>query len=186
MNSVCLIGYGNPLRQDDAAGWEAARRLEEKYGHTPGVEILALHQLTPELADTLSHSSLAVFIDAARDGEGKPGEVRVRRIASPSERNRAGEGLGQAETAAPGASAPGNAPGIFAHHLTPWTLLEYAKAWFDRAPGAVVVSIYGERFGFGEGLSERAEQGLRRALEDIGRLLNSRMDAISQQDCPNA
>ena len=60
-----IIGYGNPLRGDDAAGYEAAGRLGA----------LAVPQLTPELADEISRAEQVIFIDAA-DGPDAAGTLR--------------------------------------------------------------------------------------------------------------
>jgi len=45
---ILLIGYGNELRGDDAIGPLVARALAEL--RLPGTQVLALTQLTPELA----------------------------------------------------------------------------------------------------------------------------------------
>src|ERR1035438_8523471 len=62
MSRVLILAYGNPLRGDDAFGWRVAERLLE-LPPDPSVEILRLHQLTPELMDPLSRADLALFID---------------------------------------------------------------------------------------------------------------------------
>jgi hydrogenase maturation protease len=67
-----IIGYGNPLRGDDAFGYRAAERI-------PGA--IAVHQLTPELMDPISRADRVIFLDAA--AEGTPGEIR-RRPVQPS------------------------------------------------------------------------------------------------------
>src|ERR1017187_6668201 len=77
MSRILIIGYGNPLRGDDAFGWRVAERLLE-LNHDPAVEILCLHQLTPELMDPLSRADFAIFIDACAGG--KPGAIAERRI----------------------------------------------------------------------------------------------------------
>jgi len=64
VSRVLIIGYGNPLRGDDGFGFRAAERLRSVIDD-PDVEIVALHQLTPELMDPLSRAERAVFIDAA-------------------------------------------------------------------------------------------------------------------------
>lgn len=64
MPRVLIVGYGNPLRGDDGFGYRAAERLRSEIDD-PEVEIVALHQLTPELMDPLSRAEIAVFIDAA-------------------------------------------------------------------------------------------------------------------------
>lgn len=64
MARVLIVGYGNPLRGDDGFGWHAACRLLEEIAD-PEVEVIALHQLTPELMEPLSRAEHAIFIDAA-------------------------------------------------------------------------------------------------------------------------
>jgi hydrogenase maturation protease len=59
-----VVGYGNPLRGDDAFGFLAAERLRSLI-HGPEVEVLALHQLAPELMEPLARAELAIFIDAS-------------------------------------------------------------------------------------------------------------------------
>jgi hydrogenase maturation protease len=60
---VLIIGYGNPLRGDDGFGFRAAQRLRSEIDD-PQVEIVAMHQLTPELMEPLSRTDRAIFIDA--------------------------------------------------------------------------------------------------------------------------
>src|SRR5262245_29107852 len=74
---VLIIGYGNPLRADDGVGWQAARHLAELLRDEP-IEILALHQLTPELAEPISRADLIIFIDASN--EGQPGSWKCERL----------------------------------------------------------------------------------------------------------
>jgi len=72
MSSLLIIGYGNPLRGDDAVGFEAAERLGG----------LALHQLTPELMEPISRAGRVVFIDAKAGGE--PGAIEERLLTPAS------------------------------------------------------------------------------------------------------
>jgi len=65
---VLIIGYGNPLRGDDAVGPLVASRLG-------GVVV---HQLNPELAEPLAAAGLAIFIDAQHDLS--PGAVEISPI----------------------------------------------------------------------------------------------------------
>jgi hydrogenase maturation protease len=67
---VLIIGYGNPLRGDDDAGPEAARRLAAR-----GCNAIDLHQLTPEVAEPLAAAKEAFFLDA--DSTLPGGEIRV-------------------------------------------------------------------------------------------------------------
>src|SRR5579862_9528285 len=51
---ILIIAYGNPLRCDDGIAWRAADALAQKLSDSD-VEIVRLHQLAPELAETISH-----------------------------------------------------------------------------------------------------------------------------------
>jgi hydrogenase maturation protease len=69
-----VIGYGNPLRQDDGLGLRAAEILEAS-----GIDAMRCHQLTPELAASMAGSDLVIFLDAAANLE--PGAVQCVEIA---------------------------------------------------------------------------------------------------------
>jgi hydrogenase maturation protease len=62
---VLVIGVGSLLRTDDAVGREVADRLEAMA--LDGVEVLSLHQLTPEIAPVAADRDLVVIVDAAVD-----------------------------------------------------------------------------------------------------------------------
>ena len=134
MTRVLILGYGNPLRGDDAAGWEAARALA---GLEAGdqVEVHALHQLTPEWAESLSRCSRAIFIDASV--EDAPGQVSCRRI-----------------------TPLGAKGGTFTHDLTPEILLGMAITLYGACPEALLISIGAESFEPGADLSHAVAQGL--------------------------
>ena len=59
---VLVIGYGNTLRGDDAVGQRVA--LTVAGWQMPGLNVLAVHQLTPDLAAPVSRYDLAIFVDA--------------------------------------------------------------------------------------------------------------------------
>lgn len=61
---VLIVGYGNPLRRDDGVGWYAAQRLSHELSGEQA-EVIACHQLMPELAERISQTDLVIFIDAA-------------------------------------------------------------------------------------------------------------------------
>ena len=121
-----VIGYGNPLRSDDALGPHAVRALCATLppGHT--VDCLEVHQLTPELCDRLAAVDRVLFIDAS--AEGPAGTLRFAAISS----------------AAPGATAP------LPTYLSPADLLDLTHALHGRRPAAHVLSITGASFAFGE------------------------------------
>jgi hypothetical protein len=110
----------------------------------PQVRVWTLHQLVPELAGELPEARLAVFIDA-RTG---PSRKRVTM-----------------ERLSPSADLEG-----FGHWADPGALLTLASV-YGRAPAAVLVSVVGEDFGLGEGLSEFADTNARRALRLVQHLI---------------
>ena len=67
MPSIVVIGYGNPLRGDDAIGWKAAEALRDVYEDDMAVEVFASHQLNPEMAESVAEAGMVIFIDAVAD-----------------------------------------------------------------------------------------------------------------------
>jgi hydrogenase maturation protease len=141
LRRVLIVGYGNPLRADDGFGWQAARHLAALLQDAP-IEILALHQLTPELAEPISRASLIIFIDATHKGQ--PGSWRCERL----ELN----------------TTLGNS---LAHHFTPRSLLAYAQAIFEVSPAALVVSVAGESYAYSEQLTPRVGSALAQVIEHV-------------------
>lgn len=132
MPRILIIAYGNPLRSDDGVAWRAADALESKLPKSE-VEILRLHQLGPELAETARHADHLVFIDAAADPSTLPGEIRAEEVRpQPDDPN--------------GASR-------FSHVLSPQTVITLANSLYGAKPKAVLVSVTGANFEHGESLS---------------------------------
>src|SRR5689334_1186022 len=78
-----IIGIGNPLRSDDGLGWAVTEHLSRDC--RAGYEVQTVHQLTPELAQSMATASLVVMIDASR--EGKPGEMSIRPLCLPAQQS---------------------------------------------------------------------------------------------------
>lgn len=135
---VVVIGYGNPLRQDDGAGWHVARAVEELSLGKPDLCVLARHQLTPDLAELLSEAERAVFIDASV--EGGPGTVARRPVAP----------------------AANDLP-FDTHRYGPSELLATARTLFGSYPGAHLITVTGRDFGFGDELSAPVRDALPQA-----------------------
>ena len=68
MARVLIVAYGNPLRCDDGIAWRAAEMLEGKF-LPDEVEIVSLHQLGPELAESASRRSMRDFYRCGRRGK---------------------------------------------------------------------------------------------------------------------
>jgi hydrogenase maturation protease len=115
-DDVLVIGYGNPLRSDDGAGWRAAELLSED-PRAAGAQVLAVHQLTPELAEDVSRVGLLVLVDASKE-PGTTGSVSTR-----------------------GLEADPVSDAVFSHHVDPARLLKLSSTLFGQSPRAVQVSI---------------------------------------------
>lgn len=137
---VLVIGYGSPIRGDDAIGPLAADRLA-RAGVPSGVEVVSRHVLTAELVADLVVHDRVVFLDAAV--EGVPGEVRCRRIA-------------------PDATAPST----MAHFLDPRELLAWCEMLYGRVPETFLVSAAGASFDYASySLTPSAEAALEPMLD---------------------
>jgi hydrogenase maturation protease len=141
-----VIGYGSPIRGDDAIGPLAAEALAA--GPLPeGVRVEARHILTAELAEDLAACDRVVFLDATAAGE--PGAVQVRELA-PDER--------MAST--------------MAHFHDPRELLAWCATLYGRAPQAFLVTAAGASFDYASyRLSPTAGAALGRIVDETRRLL---------------
>lgn len=128
MEEVLVIGYGNTMRGDDALGWLVADRMRKR--ERPGVEVIASHQLTPEMAESVSRARRVIFVDAREDVA--PGEIHIERIT-------------------PCASSPSS----FTHQFDPWGLLVSAHELFGGSPVALLVGVGGEDFSLSDTMSAR-------------------------------
>jgi hydrogenase maturation protease len=145
---ILVIGYGNVLRGDDAVGPQVAAAVA-RWG-LPDVQALAVHQLTPELAEPLAAARLAVFVDArpARAG----GAVNVQQLR------------------------PADSPATLGHTCDPHVLLALARALYGGHPPAWWVTLPGTNFELGEGLSPAATAGREAALGHITLLVRGERD----------
>ena len=138
-----VIGYGNLLRRDDAAGYLAAESLA---GRSPAsIRAIAVAQLTPELAAELALARAACFVDARLGGAA--GGLLVEEIF-PDE--------------------AGSTP-LLAHSLSPGGLMQLCGWLYGRVPRCWLVSIPGVDFELGLGLSPLARAGLAEAVRAIDR-----------------
>jgi len=139
-----ILGLGNPLRADDGFGWRLAERLAE--AELPaGVEVIAYHQLTPELAEMLRGVALVIFLDVEIGVP--PGVVRSVPVT------------------------PASSAEAFSHQLNPAALLALARQLYGQAPAAYAVSVGAADLGYGTALSDTVEAALPEALEAVVALL---------------
>ena len=121
-----IIGYGNPLRRDDGVGWAVIEALQQV--GLPDATCLAVHQLTPELSETMSLADMVILIDASVEGEA--GDIKITPV------------IAHADTPA------------MTHHVSPQGLLAMTNWLYDMLPFTVLITITGTDFGVGEGLSD--------------------------------
>lgn len=137
--SFIVIGYGNDLRSDDGIGPRVANEVEA-WG-IPNVKSLALHQLTPEIAETIKDVYGVIFVDACQLPDVQ--EVQVLKIEA--------EETGKSMT----------------HNVDPRSLLALCQTLYNSHPHAWCINVPSVNFEMGETLSSVAEQGVSQALEKI-------------------
>jgi hydrogenase maturation protease len=148
MSRILIIAYGNPLRSDDAVAWRAAEMLRTKVS-PDHVEIRTLHQLGPELADSIRGCELVVFVDAA-SAPGTAGEIQIADLT--------------------GAAGESTNPPAFYHSVSPAAVLGLAQQLYGAEPRTFCATVIGENFSHGEGLSPRVQASLPalvRRIEDL-------------------
>jgi hydrogenase maturation protease len=152
---LLAIGYGNPLRGDDGAGWHVATLLACD-PRLADASVLARHQLTPELAEDIAHARLAVLVDA-RDGDAPPGTVSVRRV----------------DPAYP--LIP-----TWSHHLHPADLVGLAKTLYGASPPVFLVTVTGAFFGYHDRLSLPVRRALPKIADTVD-FLQRTGDTVARQ-----
>ena len=141
MAKVLIIGYGNPLRSDDAFGWQASQMIARELTNHDA-RVITCHQLTPELAEPLSLCTHAVFIDA--DVAGEPGEIHWREVHPQA------------------SSSP-----ALTHTCSPAGLLSSAAQLYGRSPQAVAITVTAQSFEFGDTLSPVVAEALPKVVERV-------------------
>ncbi len=136
-----VAGFGNLYRRDDGVARFVINALLERLGRTPldslddgfealayAVDVVVLHQLVPELAETAKDYDLIIFVDA-HVATGGQEALREERLA-----------------------VVYRTPFVY-HQTHPSTILALTQQMYGTAPDAVLLSIVGYDFDFGEGLS---------------------------------
>lgn len=127
--TTLVIGYGNDLRGDDAAGVCAASRLaEDSSGH----RTIVTQQLTPDLAADIAQAERVVFVDAYPAAD-HAAPLRVEKVPVDG----------------------GTRASPLAHRSDPAGLLGLARQLFGAVPEAWVVGIPAFCFEAGEAMSPR-------------------------------
>lgn len=155
---VLVIGYGNVYCRDDGVGYYVVNALRERLGIRElqpdedgldelgkDVDTLLVHQLVPEIASVIARYHTVVFVDAHTGII--PEEIRVVPVRE--------EYVFHAVT----------------HHMGPGMLLAVARKTQGAAPPGYLVSIKGDDFNFGLGLTDacrtRADTSIQKILDLI-------------------
>jgi len=150
-----IVGFGNVSRRDDGVGHYVVNALRRRLGLSTlavddsgmdklgeRVDSVLMHQLTVDFAEVIAQYDWVIFVDAHLGTDSR--DLQVVRL----------------EPCIKGGS-------VTLHHLPPGTLLALAQALYGKAPGATLVSIKGEDFDFGEGLSPRTQRWADEAADRI-------------------
>jgi hydrogenase maturation protease len=146
MARVLVVGIGNPLRSDDGLGWAVAEQLSARADEN--LQVLKVHQLTPEFAEAISEAELAIFVDAG--AHGTPGTLTCERVSAFDADLR------------------------FSHDVTPAALIQLAKTLYGKSPKAHLLCVTGKTFEHGELLSAEIAAGIPQVLEKIRELMAGR------------
>lgn len=149
-----IIGYGNRLRGDDGVGYRLAEELQCQLP-ADQARVLALHQLTPELALEIAATDIerVLFLDARR-GQWEP------LVLTPLDAN--------------------TATGSCGHQLSPELLLRMAASLYGHAPAGYLLTLPAVDMEFGDRLSSTTEAALIFSLGQIRNLIAS--PAAKDQD----
>lgn len=143
MSNILIIGYGNTLRGDDAAGIRAAETIARRF---PTVECICVHQLEPEQAEQIAESDLVIFLDAQVDIQ----QPQVRTIVPNNKMN-------QPRT----------------HFISPDSLLALSQQLYKRVPAqAYVIGIPASVFEFSEELSNTTKHSMNECIELVSKMIS--------------
>ena len=132
---VLVVGLGNPLRGDDGAGLEVARRVRER-GSGDGIEVGELCGDPTELLDLWLGREAVVLVDSMRSGA-SPGTIRrfdASRVPLPARQRH-----GRSST----------------HAAGPAETIELARALGALPARVIVYAVEGSRYGPGTPLSDQ-------------------------------
>jgi hydrogenase maturation protease len=112
---IVVIGFGSPIRGDDALGPLAADQLADQLTG-PQVDVFSRHILSAEMAEQLQDATLVLFLDASVDG---PRGVVVERELEPRRDNH----------------------DVLAHSVDPAGLLAWTSCLYGHTPSARLLSV---------------------------------------------
>ena len=138
---ILIYAYGNPGRQDDGLGNRFVEELEKwvRDNQISGIEFESNYQLNIEDAANISDKDIVIFADASEE---EIEDIHFSAI-EPSE--------GKSE--------------FTTHAASPSFVLALCIQLYNKHPKTFLLQIRGYEWGFKEGLTEKAEKNLEKALE---------------------
>jgi hydrogenase maturation protease len=139
---ILIYGYGNPGREDDGLGNELVKRLEAwaVENALTGVEFDSNYQLNIEDAEIISEKDLVIFADASTE------DIEDYVLT---------EVTGESDVS------------FTTHAASPGYIVKLCQDLFTKCPKVYLLHIKGYQWEFREGLSEQAENNLRKAFSFI-------------------
>lgn len=155
---ILLIGIGNRLRGDDGAGYRLAETLLASPGCTAmPLQVLAVHQLTPELAASIATADAVLFADAWLQRTPDPPETGGDRggpvlepIPAPADAD---------------CSFHAEAPSRWSHQLSPAQLLTLSQVLYGHRPPAWQLLLPAWQLNHGDALSPIGMRAVAAALQ---------------------
>lgn len=148
---ILIYAYGNPGRQDDGLGnrfvEELGKWINEK--NIQGIELESNYQLNIEDSVAVAGKDIVIFVDASDEDI----ENIHFSVVEPSE--------GRSE--------------FTTHAASPSFILALCIQLYNKHPKTFLLQIRGYEWGFKEGLSEKAEKNLEKALKFMKGKLKKRL-----------
>lgn len=156
-DTVLVIGYGNPAREDDGIGPAAAEAIEKL--NIRGITVDADYQLNIEDAASVSEHNFVIFIDASVQGK---------------------------EPFSFSPLLPKRQESFSSHSVEPEAVLGLAKDLFNARSEAYILGIRGYSFTmFKETMTKRALDNLKKAVDFLVPVLNTRSFHTATQQYEN-
>ncbi|WP_107668868.1 hydrogenase maturation protease [Cyanothece sp. BG0011] len=145
-SKTLIIGYGNTLRGDDGVGYKIAEMIKQwDYNNLTS---LAVHQLTPDLAEIIAQADTILFIDAIPIKDINTANLQIKTINTNNKTNN------------------------LAHHNNPEQLLSLTQAIYQKSPTAYWLLVPAINFNFSEELSPITQKYVNLTLEKIKDILS--------------
>lgn len=141
-----IIGYGNTLRGDDGVGYRIAEIIQQ--WNLDNIISIAVHQLTPDLAEKISKVDTVIFIDSVPISNINAAKLEIKSISTDQKSNN------------------------LVHHNTPQQLLALTQAIYQQLPTAYWILVPAINFNFSEELSPITKKYVNLTLEKIKEILS--------------